>query len=261
MSTEQPIRFDVDESGVGVLLLNRPEKLNAFTVPMIDLWYATLVKASEDDAVKVIVLTGAGRAFCAGGDLADIRKYPEQDSLERKDFFTKHVHNIGLHMERMDKPVIAAINGAARGAGLDMALMCDLRTAASSATMAEAYINLGLIAGDGGSYYLPRLIGTARALELFWRGRVVSAQEAERIGMVNFVFPDGDLMKETMKIAREIARQPQTAIRFFKRAVYQGQSQTLASHLDMVGSHMSILQDLEEHREKVRALSNRMGKA
>ena len=252
-----PILFSIDEFGVGTLLLNRPDKLNSFTVPMIDLWYETLVRASEDPAVRVIVVTGAGRAFCAGGAVEDMLKFPEQNAMERKDYLWKHVHRIALHMERMDKPVIAAMNGLARGAGLDMAMMCDLRTAAASATMAEAYINMGLIAGDGGGWFLPRVVGTARALELLWRGNVITAQEAERIGLVNHVFPDASLLSETLVIAREIARQPQHAIRFFKRSVYQGLSMPLMTHLDMVSSHMSVLEDLDEQRAKVAGFANR----
>ena len=260
MTTNQddsPILFTTDEYGVGTLLLNRPEKLNAFTVPMIDLWYQTLVKASEDPAVKVIVVTGAGRAFCAGGAVEDMLKFPTQDAMERKDYLWKHVHHIALHMERMDKPVIACINGVARGAGFDMALMCDMRTMAASATVAEAYINMGLIAGDGGGYFLPRLVGTARALEMLWRGNVVNATDAERYGLVNHVFADDVVLAETMKIAREIAAQSQPAIRFFKRTVYQSRDMSLVAHLDMVSSHMSVLEDLQEQRAKVQAFANR----
>ena len=257
MSEAPPILFSTDEFGVGTLLLNRPDKLNAFTVPMIDLWYQTLVKASDDPAVKVIVVTGAGRAFCAGGALEDILKFPDQTPMQRKDYLWKHVHHIALHMERMDKPVIAAINGVARGAGLDMALMCDMRTIAVTATVAEAYINMGLIAGDGGGHYLPRIVGTARALEMMWRGNVIAAPEAERIGLVNHVFPDDQLLAETVKIAREIAAQPQETIRFFKRSVYQGRDMALITHLDMVSSHMAILEDTDDHRAKVAAFLNR----
>jgi enoyl-CoA hydratase/carnithine racemase len=179
------------------------------------------------------------------------------DSLERKNFLFRNVHRIPLALERMDKPVIAAINGAARGAGLDMALMCDIRLMAQSATLAETYINIGLMAGDAGSWFLPRLIGTARALELFWTGRVVGAEEAERIGMVNRSVPDADLMTATYELARTIASKPQQAVRFFRRAVYQSQSMALATHWDMVSSHMSVLEDTPEHRAGIAAFRTR----
>jgi enoyl-CoA hydratase/carnithine racemase len=118
-------------------------------------------------------------------------------------------------------------------------------------------INIGLIAGDAGSWFLPRLVGTARALELFWTGRVVGAEEAERIGMVNRMVADAELLGETYALARTIAGKPQQAIRFFRRAVYQSQTMSLATHLDMVSSHMAVLEDLPEHRAGIAAFRSR----
>jgi enoyl-CoA hydratase/carnithine racemase len=143
MSTESLILFDTDDHGVATITLNRPEKYNAFTKDMIDRWGGILEKCETDPKVKVVVLTGAGKAFCTGGDISAQKDRANNDSLERKDFLWRHVHKIAFVMERMDKPTIAAINGAARGAGLDMALMCDLRTMADTATLAESYINVG----------------------------------------------------------------------------------------------------------------------
>ncbi|HET7160509.1 MAG TPA: enoyl-CoA hydratase/isomerase family protein, partial [Burkholderiales bacterium] len=197
MIAESLILLDTDDHGVATLTLNRPEKYNAFTKDMILRWGKLLEQCEEDPAIKVLVLTGAGKAFCTGGDIGAQKDRANNDSLERKDFLFRHVHKIALIMERMDKPTIAAINGAARGAGLDMALMCDLRVMAESATLAESYINVGLIAGDGGTYYLPRIIGMPRALELFWTGRAIDAPEAERIGLVNQVVPHDELMSAT----------------------------------------------------------------
>jgi len=257
MSTEPPVRLTVDADGIATLTLNRPDQLNAFDLPMIEAWRAALESAETDDRVKVIVVTGAGRAFCAGGDFDEMAKFSEMDSLERKNFLYRNVHRIPLALERMEKPVIAAINGAARGAGLDMALMCDIRLMAQSATLAETYINIGLMAGDAGSWFLPRLIGTARALELFWTGRVVGAEEAERIGMINRAVPDAELLNATYDLARTIASKPQQAVRFFRRAVYQSQTMALATHLDMVSSHMSVLEDTPEHRAGIAAFRER----
>lgn len=257
MSTEPPVRLTVDTDGIATLTLNRPDQLNAFDLPMIEAWRAALESAETDERVKVIVVTGAGRAFCAGGDFEEMAKFSEMDSLERKNFLYRNVHRIPLALERMEKPVIAAINGAARGAGLDMALMCDIRLMAQSATLAETYINIGLMAGDAGSWFLPRLIGTARALELFWTGRVVGAEEAERIGMINRAVPDAELLNATYDLARTIASKPQQAVRFFRRAVYQSQTMALATHLDMVSSHMSVLEDTPEHRAGIAAFRER----
>jgi enoyl-CoA hydratase/carnithine racemase len=257
MAAESLVLINTDEHGVATITLNRPEKYNAFTKDMIDRWASLLEQCESDAGVKVVVLTGAGKAFCSGGDIGAQKERAKNDALERKDFLWRHVHKIAFIMERMDKPTIAAINGAARGAGLDMALMCDLRVMADTATLAESYINVGLIAGDGGTYYLPRLIGVPRALELFWTGRVIGAQEAERIGLVNYVASFGELMAKTCELARSIAVQPFEAVRAYKRSVYQGMNMTLAAHLDMVSSHTSILRDTPEHREKVAAFLER----
>ena len=257
MTAESLVLIDIDEHGVATITLNRPEKYNAFTKDMIDRWASLLEGCESDASVKVVVLTGAGKAFCSGGDVGAQKERAKNDALERTDFLWRHVHKIAFIMERMDKPTLAAINGAARGAGLDMALMCDLRVMADTATLAESYINVGLIAGDGGTYYLPRLIGVPRALELFWTGRVIGAQEAERIGLVNHVASSGELMAKTYELARSIAVQPFEAVRAYKRSVYQGMNMTLAAHLDMVSSHTSILRDTPEHREKVAAFLER----
>src|SRR5215212_4984167 len=175
--SQDTILYSVDSDGIATLTLNRPDKHNCFTIPMVDRWAELLDLAANDPAVKVIVLTGAGRSFCAGGDLEEMKGFQAMDAQQRKDWLFRHVHNVIRNMERLEKPVIAAINGAARGAGLDFALMCDLRIAGQSTTLAESYINMGLIAGDAGAWYLPRLIGIAKALELFWTGRVVNADE------------------------------------------------------------------------------------
>lgn len=249
MSESMLLHTDAD--GVAILTMNRPDKLNAFDVPMIDLWARLLGEACDDPAVRVIVLTGAGRAFCAGGDVDSFLDFRRWNSMERKNYLWQHVHRIVLTLERAEKPVVAAINGLARGAGLDMALMCDLRYMAASATLAESYINMGLIAGDAGTYFLPRIVGAARALELFWTGRTIDAAEAERTGIANRVLADDRLMPAVIEIARTIAAQPQEAIRCFKRAVYQGYSMPLAAHLDMVSSHMAVVIDTPDHRAKV----------
>jgi 1,4-dihydroxy-2-naphthoyl-CoA synthase len=257
MVKDNLVLFDVDPDGIATLTLNRPDKFNAFTKSMIIDWHQFIESAIDDDSIKAIVLTGAGKAFCTGGDVSAQKERANNDSLERKDFLFRHVHKIAFALQKLDKPVIAAVNGTARGAGMDMALMCDLRIMAQSATMAESYINVGLIAGDGGTWYLPRLIGTARALEICWTGRLIDSNEALSIGLVNRVVPDADVLNEAKELARKIAKQPFEAIRAYKRAIYQGMTMTLESHLDMVSSHTAILRDTNDHREKVAAFLNR----
>lgn len=254
MSTPAPILCTIDADGIATLTLNRPEKHNCFTLEMVDLWADLILQVERDPAVRVVVLTGAGKSFCAGGDLDEMMGFQQMDAQQRKDWLFRHVHNVVRNMARMEKPLIAAMNGAARGAGLDFALMCDLRIAGQSATLAESYINVGLVAGDAGAWFLPRLIGSAKALEMFWTGRVVKADEAERIGLVNRVVADDQLLASTYELARQIAGQPQQAVRYLKRMVHQGATLPLDTHLDLISSHMAIIEESADHRAKIAGL-------
>jgi enoyl-CoA hydratase/carnithine racemase len=237
---------------VAVLTLNRPEVKNAFSGEMIRLWREHLEKAQGHASVQVVVVTGKGDTFCSGGDIRDMADGKLQ-SWDMKRFLWEGVHRIALTLEDMDKPVIAAINGAAMGAGLDMALMCDLRICSDRAKMAESYILLGVVPGDGGAYYLPRLVGPAKAMELFLTGDMVSPPDALAMGLVNRVVPHDQLMEETMKLAAKIASKPPLAIRMMKRAVYQGMTSTLRAHLDYISSQISLLSETKDHREAARA--------
>jgi enoyl-CoA hydratase/carnithine racemase len=154
----------------------------------------------------------------------------------------------------MDKPVIAAINGVAAGAGLDLALMCDIRYAAASARMGETYAKVGLVPGAGGAYFLPRLVGTAKALELFWSGDLIDAETALALGMVNAVFSDEELMANTRAFAVKVAKAPPLAIQLIKRAVYQSLATDLATSLDLVSSHQTLVRNSADHAEAIAAM-------
>lgn len=248
------------DEGVATITLNRPRRLNAFTVAMIDGCCEALQRAANDEDVRVIVVTGAGRAFCAGADIDDLKAITERNAPGNREYLARHVQQLPLLMERIDKPLIAAVNGAARGAGFDIALMCDLRFAAESATFSQSYIELGVIPGDGGAFFLPRLVGTARALELIWTGRVIPAHEAGGLGLLNRVVADGDLQVVVAEFARDLARRPVEAVRRAKRAVHGSAGMSLASHLEMVASHMAVLYETPEYLARASELTQRLRK-
>jgi 2-(1,2-epoxy-1,2-dihydrophenyl)acetyl-CoA isomerase len=254
---QEEILFTKSE-GVGTITLNRPHRKNAFTVPMLEKWAQTLQSWRTDPEVRVIVVTGTGDAFCSGVDWEATASDQDVGPYEYKQFLWEKVHRIPLTLEDLDKPVIAAINGVAVGAGLDMALMCDLRFAASTARLSEGYIRVGLVPGDGGAYYLPRLVGIAKALELIWTGDFIDAQEAHRIGMVNRVYPPERLMEETLNFAGRLAQGPTSVIRMVKRAVYQSARVDLRTALDLISSHMGVIRYSEDSQRTMREYMERL---
>ncbi|QJD59885.1 enoyl-CoA hydratase [Pseudomonas sp. gcc21] len=246
------VLFEVDE-GVATITLNRPEKRNAFNREMIQQWLTALGECESRDDIRTVILTGAGhQAFCSGGDVGDMDRQ-KRGPWSTKDYLWEAIHKIPLALERIDKPVICALNGSATGAGLDMALMCDIRFAAEGARFGETYIKVGLVPGDGGAYFLPRLVGLSKALELLWTGDLVDAAEAERIGLVSRVFAPDQLLPETKKFARRLAAGPSRAMRLTKRLVYQCQRTDLRTSLDLVSSHMGLVTQGDEHKEGVKA--------
>jgi enoyl-CoA hydratase/carnithine racemase len=265
MSGEKHLLFDVQE-GIATITLNRPDARNAFSVPMIEAWVAALEECRDRDDIRVVVLTGNGPSFCAGGDVRAMREgrgFLEQGDTEldthttglaRKNSLWKLIQRVPLTLEQVDKPVIAAVNGDAIGAGCDMALMCDLRVSADTARYAEAYVKLGIVPGDGGAYFLPRLVGMAKALELLLTGDMIDAEEALRIGLVNRVVPQEQLLEETYRLARKIAAQPPVAVQLIKRAAYQSVRTDLRTALDLVSSHMAVVTETEDHLEAMKAM-------
>ncbi len=247
------ILLDVAE-GVATVTLNRPERRNAFTLSMVDSWAAALAECRDREDIRVVVVTGAGRAFCSGGDIQGLMKGGlDRGAAEQRATIGEHVHRIPLTLADMDKPVIAALNGATIGAGLDLALAMDLRFAASSARFAETYVKMGLAPGAGGAHLLPRLVGSARALELLWSGESIDAEEAVRIGLVNQAWPDEELMPRTMAWAHRLADGPTLAIRAIKRLVRDGSADGLRAGLDRASATYGVLSGTADHREAVTA--------
>ena len=240
--------------GVGLIRIDRPDKLGAFTWTMIDRWAEALASAQRDDAVRAVVVTGTGRGFCTGVDLDELAAVG-RDPINQKRMLTDRVHRVVRASADLHKPLICAVNGLAVGAGMDMTLLCDIRLAAESARFGTGYIRIGLVPGAGGAYFLPRLVGTARALELFWTGDIMSAQEAREMGIVSHVYPDDELLGQALRFAGRIARQAPIAVSMIKRAVYQSLATDLRTSLDLASSHLAVVQSTEDRTEAMSALS------
>jgi enoyl-CoA hydratase/carnithine racemase len=215
-----------------------------------------LREAQDDPAVRALVVTGAGDAFCSGGDLGRRAKEGEGTTptpLQRKTRLQQGTQRVALAVEEFDKPLIAAVNGPAAGAGMDLALMCDLRFAARSARFSEAYVRVGLLPGNGGAYFLPRIVGTAAALELLWTGDFIDADAAHRIGLVSRVYEDGELLAETLAFAARLAGGPPIQQRLVKKLVYQSLRTDLRTSLELVSSHMAVVQSTGDYLEAIQA--------
>lgn len=229
------------DGNVATILLNRPERKNAFTLNMIDLWRDALVEARRDPEVHVVVVRGQGDAFCAGVDLGRMDAEMGTGPAGHKALLAERVQRIPLAVEDLDKPLLAALTGPAVGAGLDMALMCDMRFAARSARLCESYIRIGLLPGAGGCYYLPRIVGLPKAFEILMSGEFVDAEEALRIGLVNQVHDDDKVLEATYAWAERLAAIPTMNVRMMKRTLQQSARADLRTALDLVSSHMAIV--------------------
>jgi enoyl-CoA hydratase/carnithine racemase len=243
--------------GIATITLNRPEKMNAFTGEMMEDWIAALENCRTNADVRAIVMTGTGRAFTTGGDIEGFSVSSSRTPQGIRDHLVGGSQRLIRKIAEIDKPVIAALNGFATGGGLDIALACDIRFAAQSARFAETYAKMGLIPGMGGAYLLPRIVGVAKALEMFWSTDWVDAQEAERIGLVNRVLPDAELMDATLAFARKVADAAPLSVRTIKRLVRAGAGQDLSTALDMVASEMTVVRSSEDHKEALAAFKDK----
>ena len=241
--------------GIATLTLNRADKMNSMTTAM---WYGlhdVVEEVRNDDGVKVLIMTGAGRAFCAGSDVQSrlaARIAGEKVETTRKDLLLP-VGFAASVLSSLNKPIIAAINGVAAGAGISLSLLCDIRIASDKARFGAAWIKVGLIPDVGATYSLPRTIGPDKALEIFFTGDIIDSKEAERIGLVTRVVPHDELMKVTEELAGRIARAPSVAIELTKRAVYRGLQNDLDKQLDFESYAQNLCRQTEDHREGVQA--------
>ncbi len=246
------IKIDIADE-IATLTLNRPQKLNALNPKILREMAAAIRKLNEDEGVKALIMTGAGRGFCTGADLAEEVKATDknQPGLSRAEKTGPFV-TLGWGIQQMDrftKPIIAAVNGPAVGAGLSYALAADIRIASEKAVFSAIFIKRGLVPDAGVSYYLPRLAGVSKALELMWTGDLIDAHEAERIGIVNRVVPHEKLMESARQFALKLTTGPSMAIEMIKRMAYS----SLKS--DSVVTQMSIedyMQDVARNTDDVR---------
>ncbi len=238
--------------GIATITLNHPDKLNALTNPMAAECVAAIEDAKKDDEIKVVALTGAGRGFCAGFEIGEV-KAEEFSIVKDRRYLTDTLHKVPRALAGLDKPFIGAINGAAVGAGMDMANMCDIRIASDKARFGMTYVRMGLLPGDGGCYYLPRIVGIARACELTWTGRIFDAQEAIAMGYVNQVVPAGELMATVMEFASRLVKGPSVAIQLSKHLIDRCQNLDLPDALEAIEYAQLIARSTEDAREGPRA--------
>lgn len=220
------------DGAVLTLRLNRPERLNALNVELGRALVDGLDRAAADGSAQVIILTGAGRGFCAGGDLAVLRDARSRNAGHELEGLLRAGKEIAMAVRTMPKPVIAAVNGPAAGAGMNLALACDLRIASDQATFGETFARVGLYPDFGGTYFLPKIVGAAKAAELFYTAEMISAAEAERLGIVNRVVPEEKFVEEVKKFAARLAAGPPMAIRAVKQALFGAEREKLEHALD-----------------------------
>jgi 2-(1,2-epoxy-1,2-dihydrophenyl)acetyl-CoA isomerase len=231
--------------GVGTVTLNRAEKLNAFDLGMCRDLAEALGMLAASDAVRVVIITGAGRAFCAGADLTVLAAEGTPLVAAGKD--------VALAIRAAPKPVLAAVNGPAAGGGANLALACDYRVASDQASIGQVFHKLGLGPDWGGSFFLPRLVGTSKALELVWSARMVPADEAQALGLFDRVVPHAQLIPEARRLAELWAAQPPAAVRRAKEALYASEESSLASMLDREIAQQNELFTTPEARKRIAA--------
>ena len=220
-----------EDSGITTITLNRPEKLNALAGHMRRDLAEALEAAASERGVHVVVITGAGRAFCAGGDVAAMAELLERHDAEEFSRLLGSARRVITAIRQMTKPVIAAVNGPAFGAGFNLALACDLRIASTTATFSQSFAKVGLHPDWGGTYFLPRLVTPNKACEMFFLGDAMGAEEALRLGVVNYVVEPTELEAETRKLAERLRAAPAVALGAAKQAVYLSQAAGLEEML------------------------------
>lgn len=249
--------YEADDAGIVTLTLNRPDLRNPISDPeMIEALVAALARLERDETARVAILTGAGKGFSSGGNIHEMREGGNVNTgapARTRIAYKQGIQRLPLAFAALEVPVIAAVNGAAIGAGCDLTCMCDLRIAAESARFAESFVKLGLIAGDGGAWLLPRVIGWSKAAEMALTGDMIDANEALACGLVSRVVPDAELMDAARALAVRIAANPPHAVRMTKRLLWEGRRTDLPALLDMAAAMQAAAHSTRDHAEAVDA--------
>ncbi|MFC1939727.1 enoyl-CoA hydratase/isomerase family protein [Chloroflexota bacterium] len=243
--------------GIATITLNRPEKLNAMNYHMLDELKEAIEDIVNDENVRVLILTGAGRGFCSGADRGGQAERAAMRAAGQGVLKSRHEQvgprPVDSFFYGMEKPTICAVNGAAVGIGLSFALACDVRIASENARFGALWSLRGLMPDGGATFHLPRLVGVARALELFYSNDIIDAREAERIGLVNRVVPHEQMMPAAMQLAEKIAKGAAVPMELTKRAVYKAYSNAIESQLDYERWGQSVCYATEDHKEAIQA--------
>lgn len=237
--------------------LAHPSTSNSITYEMIDSLVQTLQRAERDHEIRVLIITGEGKNFSSGGDLNNMQTRSEMfagesDELRRR--YEQGIQQISRAMEAFSKPLIAMVNGAAAGAGCDLACMCDIRIGTEKTKFLESFVKIGLVPGDGGSFFLQRVVGFAKAMEMTLTGRTVEAEEALKIGLLHHLVPVESLQTKTEEVATQIASLPPVAVQLSKKAVKLSYQNSLAVSLDLLAAYQGITQRTHDHFEALRAI-------
>jgi len=242
---------------IATITLNRPERMNAINAQMERELLQALADVADDDDIRVVVLAAAGRAFCSGADISVFPQWAEETETGSIDTMRRYLRGgfqkIPLMLQKMEKPTIAMINGAAVGAGCDFAFACDMRVGSENARFRNGFVRIGLIPGAGGTWLYTRLMGLGRGLEFLFTGDFLEAEEAYRIGVLNKLVPADDLEKETMELAHKIAKGPPIAIGLSKMQAYEALQTDLETALQMAAACQAICFSTEDNREGVNA--------
>ena len=253
-SSSGDLLYEIDDH-VATITLNRPDRMNAINGPMLEALSAQLVACQKDTNVRAIILTGAGRGFCAGLDLQEqgerLKHESESDGTSGSFSLFDWRDAPPTVIYRMDKPIICALNGAAAGYGMDMALLCDIRIASENAKMGAVFAKRGVLPERGGTWLLPRLIGWHRAAELVFRGRVLSAQESMEMGLLNKIVPHENLMVEARTWAQEIANNAPLSVQATKRMMRLGWDETFEAAVDHIYLQLLPLLETDDFKEGV----------